>query len=186
MKARYALTSNADEMSDPPLTLSTERSELTLREFTLDDVDEYYALIDRNRAHLNRHGNYQFEHDADADDIRSYFENPWDTNVRLGVWSDRLLVGRVDLNPIDPPKWVLGYWLDEASTGKGIATVASRAAIAHARALGATEIYAGVTNGNGPSIRVLQRLGFVHIQDVDDRSRWRFPLIESPPPPVMA
>ena len=172
-------------MSDAAITLTTDRSNLILRELTNNHVDPYYALIDGNRVHLNQHGNYQFEHDADADAIRSYFEKPWDANVRLGIWFDEHLVGRVDLNPIDPPKWVLGYWLDEASTGRGIATSASRAAIAHAGRLGATEIYAGVTNGNAPSIRVLERLGFEHIQDVEDRSRWRLPLIKSPPPPVM-
>lgn len=77
------------------------------------------ALIDRNRAHLNQHGDYPFEHDANADDVHSYFENPWDTNVRLGIWSGDHLIGRVDLNPIDPPKWVLGYWIDGSFTGIG-------------------------------------------------------------------
>lgn len=173
-------------MTDPAVTLLTDRPSLILRELTTDDIDAYYALIDRNRAHLNQHGNYQFEHDADAAAIRSYFEHPWDTNVRFGIWLDDQLVGRVDLNPIDPPNWVLGYWLDESFTGRGIATTASRAAIDHAKSLGATEIYAGVTNGNEPSIRVLQRLGFEHIQDVENRSRWRFALIPDPPPPVMA
>jgi len=114
----------------------------------IEDIDAYYALVDRNRVHLNQHGDYQFEHDADVNAIRSYFETPWDTNVRLGIWSGNQVIGRVDLNPIDPPKWVLGYWVDEASTGRGIVAAACRAAIGHATTLGATEIYAGVTNGN--------------------------------------
>src|SRR3954451_20071596 len=167
-------------MRSPAATVATDRPDLTLRELTTDNIDAYYAVIDRNRAHINQHGNYQFEHDANSDDVRSYFENPWDANVRLGIWSNDDLVGRVDLNPIDPPKWVLGYWIDGSFTGRGIVTSACRAAIAHAKTLGATEIYAGVTNGNEPSIRVLQRLGFEHIQDVDNRSRWRLPLIEDP------
>jgi RimJ/RimL family protein N-acetyltransferase len=167
-------------------SLSTDQPDLVLRELTVDDVDAYYALVDRNRAHLNRHGNFPFERDADADAVRSYFEHPWDANVRLGIWSGHQLVGRVDLNPIDPPRWVLGYWLDEASTGRGIVTSACRAAIAHLGTMGATELYAAVTHGNEPSIRVLRRVGFEHIQDVEDRSRWRLALVEDPPPPVMA
>lgn len=173
-------------MTIPAITLATDRPEVTLRELTADDVDAYYELINRNRAHLNQHGNYRFEYDANADDIRGYFENPWDTNVRLGVWSTEQLIGRVDLNPIDPPRWVLGYWIDGSFSGRGIVTSACRAAIAYAATLGATEIYAGVTNGNDPSIRVLERLGFEHIQDMDDRSRWRLLLIDDPPPPLMA
>lgn len=168
------------------MTIPTDRPDVTLRELTIGDLDAYYPLVDRNRVHLNQHGNYQFEHDADADAIRSYFENPWDTNVRLGIWSDDHLIGRVDLNPIDPPKWVLGYWIDAAFTGRGIVTSACRAAISHARTLDATEIYAGVTNGNERSIRVLRRLGFEHIKNIENRSRWRLALVQDPPPPAMA
>jgi RimJ/RimL family protein N-acetyltransferase len=64
-------------------------------------------------------------------------------------------------------------------------TTACRAAIDHVRATGAHELYAGVTLGNQRSVRLLDRLGFEHIQDVDSRSRWRLPLILDPPPPFM-
>jgi ribosomal-protein-serine acetyltransferase len=157
-----------------------------LRELTIADVEPYYALVDRNRAHLNHFGNYELERDATFEDIRSYFESPWDANVRFGIWHDGALVGRVDLNPVSPPHWVLGYWLDEAHVGRGLATAAGREAIEHARTLGATELYAGVTHGNDRSIRVLERLGFEHVQDLPDRSRWRLALVDDPPPPVLA
>ena len=186
MDARSARGSNAGRVPGPTITLACARPGLTLRELTVDDVDGYHELIDRNRAHLNRFGDYTFERDATAENIRAYFDEPWDNNVRLGIWSDGHLVGRVDLNPIDPPRWVLGYWIDGAVTGQGIATVACRAAISYATTRGATEIYAGVTIGNEPSIRVLERLGFDHIQDLDDRTRWRLALVDDPPPPVMA
>lgn len=50
--------------------LATEVPEVVLRELSSRDVDVYYALSDRNRAHLNRHGDYQFERDATLDDVR--------------------------------------------------------------------------------------------------------------------
>ena len=162
-----------------------DRSDVVLRELSVDDVDTYYDLVDRNRAHLHQHGDYGFEHAADLAAIRAYFEQPWDVNIRFGIWLDGQLVGRVDLNPIDPPKWVLGYWIDGTWTGRGIVTSSCRAAIAHTVDVGATELYAGVTNGNDASVRVLQRLGFEHVQDVERRSRWRLALVEDPPPPVM-
>lgn len=168
------------------LILRTEVPDIFLRELLLGDLDAYYPLVDRNRLHLNQRGDYQFEQDATIDDLRAYLEEPWDTNIRLGIWSGDRLVGRVDLNPVNPPVWVLGYWLDEASTGQGIATVAARATIDHASRIGATEIYAGVTHGNEASEGVLRRLGFERIQDIENRSRWRLPLIPEPPPPVMA
>jgi RimJ/RimL family protein N-acetyltransferase len=167
------------------LVIATDRPDVVLRELSMSDLDNYYELVDRNRAHLNQRGDYGFEADATRDDIASYFTTPWDENVRLGVWLEEKLVGRVDLVPINPPHWAIGYWLDEAATGEGVATIACRTAIAHAGHLGATEIYAGITHGNIPSVGVIKRLGFDHIQDVDDRSRWRLALIDDAPPPVM-
>lgn len=166
--------------------LHTERSDVVLRELSKRDLDAYFELVDRNRNHLNQRGDYGFEAIATREDIANYFETPWDNNVRLGVWAGEALVGRADLVPINPPHWVLGYWLDEAATGRGIATAACRAAIDYSRSLGASELYAGITNGNTPSIGVVKRLGFEHIQDVENRSRWRLALSDDPPPPIMA
>ena len=165
--------------------IATDRPDLVLRELVMANLDGYYELVDRNRRHLNQRGDYAFEADATRDDLATYFAAPWDDNVRLGVWLGEQLVGRVDLVPIDPPRWVIGYWLDEAATGQGLATIACRAAIEHARGLGATEIYAGITNGNARSVGVVTRLGFAHVQDVENRSRWRLALTDDVPPPVM-
>lgn len=167
-------------------SVDTDVPGVVLRELASADLDAYYDLVDRNRAHLNQRSDYPFEAQASREDIARYFAAPWDTNVRFGVWLDDGLVGRIDLVPINLPRWVIGYWLDARVTGRGIATAGCRSAIAHARRLGATEIYAGITDGNAPSIGVAQRLGFEHIQDVEGRSRWRLPLVDDPPPPVMA
>lgn len=167
------------------LTISTDNPQVVLHELAISHLDVYFDLVDRNREHLNQRGDYGFEANATRDDLASYFRTPWDENVRLGVWLADQLVGRVDLVPIKPPHWVIGYWIDVAATGQGIATVACRAAIGHARSLGATEIYAGITNGNAASIGVVNRLGFEHIQDVENRSRWRLALVQDAPPPVI-
>jgi RimJ/RimL family protein N-acetyltransferase len=168
------------------LVVQTAVPQLVLRELTLGDEDAYFALVDRNREHLTQRGDYTFEGAASRDDIRAYFATPRDDNVRLGLWFEGQLIGRVDLVPINPPNWVIGYWLDSGWTGRGFMTAACRAAIEHARELGATEIYAGITNGNSSSVGVVNRLGFDHVQDVENRSRWRLALIDDPPPPVMA
>lgn len=164
--------------------LATEDAAIFLRPLTVDDIGQYYALVDRNRQHLTRHGDYGFFRHATLDDLRAHLAEG-STNVRLGVWLSGELIGRIDLNPINPPRWVLGYWLDERLTGKGLMTTACRAAIGHARALGALELYAGVTDGNERSVRLLQRLEFEHIQDVDGRSRWRLSMTPDLPPPFM-
>ena len=114
----------------PRVILPTERPDVVLRELSKGDIDPYFQLVDRNRNHLNQRGDYGFEAVATSEDVASYFENPWDDNVRLGIWCDEELVGRVDLVPVS--------------------------------------------------------LGFEQMQDVENRSRWRFVLTDSAPPPVMA
>ena len=171
--------------TQPGVLLATELPDVSLRELVASDLDDYYALVDRNRQHLNQYGDYQFEADATRDDIAAYFASPWDDNIRLGIWRTGELVGRVDLNPVHPPHWVIGYWVHCASTGRGVATSACRAAIDHSRSLGATEIYAGITHGNESSVAVVRRLGFGFIEDVETRSRWRLCLDPDAPPPVL-
>ena len=165
--------------------LPSEDPALVLRTLTIDDLEPYYAVVERNREHLTRHGDYEFLRDANFDDVRARFLESSRRSRWFGLWWSGELIGRVDLNPIDPPLWVLGYWLDEGHTGRGLMTAACRAAVGHARTLGATEVYAGVADGNEPSVRLLRRLGFEHLQDVAGRSRWRLPLIADPPPPFM-
>ncbi len=71
----------------------------------------------------------------------------------------RAAVGRVPLSAADHVE--LGYWLDAAATGRGLATEATRAllgAAATVPGMGHAEIRCDV--GNGRSAAVPQRLGF--------------------------
>lgn len=83
--------------------------------------------------------------------------------------------GRVPLPAADRAE--LGYWLDAAATGQGLATEAARALLDVAATLpGLThaEIRCGVDNG--PSAAVPRRLGF-HLAGVEEEAQvWRKPL----------
>ena len=174
---------NARRVEDE--SLATEDPALVLRPLAHHDVERYYALVDRNRSHLTRHGDFEFYREATVEDVRAQFVERAGHILRFGVWYSGELIGRLDLNPIDPPRWALGYWLDERFTGRGLMTAACKGAIGHARTFGATEVYAGVRDGNARSVRLLRRLGFEHLQDVQGRSRWRLPLTPDPPEPFM-
>jgi RimJ/RimL family protein N-acetyltransferase len=157
--------------------LATDLPELVLRELSSPDADTYYALLDRNRDHFRRFGDYTEEINATREWVASYFDDPPDGNTRFGIWLRGQLIGRVDLNPVDPPRYGIGYWLSGASTGHGYATVACRAAIDYGRdVLGATDVFAGVTVGNNKSIAVLIRLGFVLVAQFDSYDRYHLAL----------
>lgn len=144
---------------------------------TADDIDSYYTLVDRNRDHLSRHGDYINLTHATRASVRASLTEPSDANRQFGIWLDTTLIGRADMIPRLPGHFVLGYWLGEAYTGKGYATVACRALIAYAREyLGATAIFAGVTKGNAASEAVLGRLGFGAIADKGSYTRFKLTL----------
>lgn len=84
-----------------------------------------------------------------------------DTTFRFGIVFQGALIGRIDLIGVEPPRYSLGYWVCESAAGRGYASAALVALIAFARSgLDATDLYAGVTHGNGPSERLLLRAGF--------------------------
>jgi RimJ/RimL family protein N-acetyltransferase len=159
------------------ICLATSLDGLELRELGPVEACEYHALVDSNRQHLSKYGDYLDERDATRQSVVAYFRDPPDRNIRLGIWRAGALIGRVDLNPVDPPRYSLGYWLDSSHCGRGYATRACSAAIRYARdELGASDIFAGVAHANSPSVALLCRLGFQCVADFDRYSRFRLAL----------
>ena len=153
--------------------ITTECPSLCLSRLSIDDIDAYYALIDRNRRHLTQHGNYLDMQTATRETVREELERPT-PNLVLGIRLDDVLIGRVDLIPKEPSTFVIGYWLGQEWLGRGYVTMACRTVIAHAHtSLDATTIYAGVTKDNDRSEAVLARLGFTLVQDMGSYNRFR-------------
>lgn len=160
-----------------PGTLATSMNDLTVGALRRDDAHSYHALVRRNIGHLTRLGDYRDEVAMSRDKITETFADERPVSGRFGIRLDGTLVGRVDLVPVDPPRFGLGYWLDEAATGRGLATEAVRAVLSHARDdLAATEIFAGVTHGNAKSVALLVRLGFEQVESFETYDRYRLAL----------
>ncbi|HEX7349776.1 GNAT family protein [Brachybacterium sp.] len=96
---------------------------------------------------------------ADREDGRSL-----PLTIRLEERGTTRIVGRLNLSGITRGAFQstsLGYWVDHAATGRGVATHAVRTAIAAAfGGLGLHRIQAEVQVDNDASVHVLQKCGF--------------------------
>lgn len=80
------------------------------------------------------------------------------THVEAGV------IGSVGFNRTAGKAWEIGYWVDKAVQGRGVATEAASALLAWGRTeFGVTEFVAGHFQDNPASGRVLEKLGFARI-----------------------
>ena len=80
------------------------------------------------------------------------------THAEAGV------IGSVGFNRAGDEAWEIGYWVDKAVQGKGVATEAAQALLAWGeREFGVTQFVAGHFKDNPASGRVLEKLGFVRV-----------------------
>lgn len=92
-----------------PPHLPTELPEIELRALTAADAEAYHALAQGSRDHLTHFGDYGELVAADLDEIRRELSDSKERNVRMGIRRGDELLGRVDLNPVEPGAFVLGY-----------------------------------------------------------------------------
>ena len=146
-----------------PLVIPTEKDPVILRQLTIEDAPAYFEAVDANRNHLSQFGDETAAKYPNLESVEESFLNPSNpAKLRLGIWDSNTFVGSANLTPGEDGKSAeIGYWLDDRHTGKGYATVATRALAAHARQQRFHRVFANVTVGNEASASVLKRAGFV-------------------------
>ena len=144
--------------------LATER--LTLTPPTLDDAAFVLELLNDPGwiANIGDRGV------RTLDDARAYIADRFSKSlwlvVRDGAGERVGMCGLVDREGLDHPD--IGYAYLERHAGKGYATEAARAVLAHGReALGHETILAITAPGNTPSQRVLEKIGLTFVQMID-------------------
>lgn len=157
------------------MEIRTAREGLVLKALT--DAGEYYELVQANAGHLTRLGDYT---ELVAKTLPEIVEHLARTSLAFGIRENGALCGAVELLPVEPPKYGLGYWLAENACGRGLATLSCEAVISYAReSLEATDVFAGVSHGNDSSAAVLQRAGFKPVRRFDDYTRFHRHLAEA-------
>lgn len=171
--AGFELPSNA--------VLRTAVQDLVLKELGPIDAETFHTLLQNNRAHLTAHGDFEQEVAAPLEKWIAEFASATRADFRFGIFLAERLIGRLDIIPVDPPKYSIGYWLEEGATGRGYAGAAVARLVTLAREeLNASDLYAGVTHGNVRSEALLGRLGFVPVASFERYKRFHLPL--QPPP----
>jgi RimJ/RimL family protein N-acetyltransferase len=159
------------------VTIELSVGGVVLRPLESRDAADYCPLVRRNASYLGPDWADDVQA-SEADQARSFDANP-DPPMMFAIVAGGVLIGRIDLVPVDPPRFGLGYWVSQEHSGNGIATSAVGAVVAYARhALAAADVYAGVSHGNTASERVLARNGFKRVARFDTYDRFQRTLAE--------
>lgn len=163
-----------------PLEIKSANSHVSLKQYTIGDAQDIFALIDRNRPHLSQFTDKtSFKYKTLEDVEKSILKpKPKDKNkLRFTIRNeDNVLVGTVNLKPDShkKDKAEIGYYIGKeftyTLTGKNYIDEAVKLLTDFAfKNMGLNEIVAVVDQGNVASEKVLRRCGF-DIKENDQES----------------
>ena|SRR5215217_2137080 len=151
---------------------------INLREITVDDAKTIVNLTDYEIAKYLYEVPYPYRIDDALNFIKSSYDNfkshkaiTFGIEYKNMLESKPLLVGTIGIKDIDyvKKKANIGYWIGKQYQGKGIATECVKLVVNYAfDVLKLKEISAYVFPNNNPSIRVLEKNGFVKTRKVNE------------------
>src|SRR5260221_3426993 len=104
-----------------PLEIQSSDGQIVLRQYTPEDADEVFALIDQNRGYLSQFGDDTSDKYPTLESFRESILSPKKpSRLRFGIRSkDGVIVGSINLTPDDdnPKRAEIGYWLGKESEG---------------------------------------------------------------------
>jgi ribosomal-protein-serine acetyltransferase len=154
-------------MSNKPVLCIQVNEETQLRLLEERHVEDYFALIERNKAYLHEWIAVE-AYEGPVEMLQAYVKQRLLQFVNgeayhLGIWYQDALVGILDYRLNGRNRSVeLGYWLDEAMQGKGIVTQACRTLVRHAfEEHQMHKVVISCAIDNPRSRAVAERLGFL-------------------------
>lgn len=153
-------------MSNIPVLCIQVNEETQLRLFEERHVENYFALIERNKAYLREWIAVE-TYEGPVETLKAYVKQRLlqfveGSGYHLGIWYRDALVGILDYRL----NWrggnvELGYWLDAAMQGRGIVTQACRTMVRHAfEEHQVHKVVISCAIDNPRSRAVAERLGF--------------------------
>ncbi len=154
-------------MNNTPLLCIQVDEEIQLRLHEALYAEEYFALIDRNHAHLRQWMPW-LDSERTVEDLRTYmrltllqFAN--NEGFQTSIWYGGKIAGSIGYDNFN---WQartteIGYWLGTEFQGKGIMTRACRALVTYAfEHYQLNKIRINCATGNTRSRAIPERLGF--------------------------
>ncbi|MFH1010515.1 MAG: GNAT family protein [bacterium] len=151
--------------------------ELVLRQFSLQDTDQIFSLIDRNREHLSHFGDTTAEKYPNLETVYASIDSPPNpSRLRLGIWASGTLVGSINLTPNNHVHSAeIGYYLGQEFQGKRYMTRTIKRLVRYGfEDLGLHEIWARVSVGNLASAAVLLGSGFTRVEEKSTAADWYY------------
>jgi ribosomal-protein-serine acetyltransferase len=139
---------------------------LTLREVSLENTEEFFALVDNNREYLGKWLPW-VKNNTRPEDSENFIEYTKEQREQgstygFGLFYENKLVGHASLMHITDEKTPeIGYWIAEEASGKGITTSAAKALTDFGfDSLGLNKIIIRAEPGNIGSNKVAEKLGY--------------------------
>jgi RimJ/RimL family protein N-acetyltransferase len=161
-------------MLDKPLVLIVDE-EITLKQFSVEDVDEIFYLIDRNRAHLSQYDDITAEKYPTKNSVLESIINPANSlRLRFGILANSVYVGSINLTLGKEKEAEVGYYLGKEFEGKGFISRSLKRIIKYGfEELLCNTIWAGTHLDNKKSQKVLESCGFARYDDDSGKMCYR-------------
>lgn len=160
-----------------PIELLSKDGLLLLRQFTPQDSEEIFSLIDRNRAHLSQFGDTTAQKYPTVESVRESIEQPKNPKRLRFCMRNRQgqLVGSINITPDenDPTTAEIGYYLGSEFQKQGYMRKAVETLTEYGfETLKIKSIYGDVTEGNTASSSVLLKAGYQETGKHDGKIRY--------------
>lgn len=149
------------------MVLLPATQDVVIRSFTLDDLDELFAIVDANRDFLRQWLPWADRIQEPADEA-PYVEMALEKEARgegfeAGIYRQNQLIGSIGLHFVNEETRAteIGYWLVQNQTGGGVMTACVRSVVNYCFAtLKLNRIEIRAAGDNFKSRAVPERLGF--------------------------
>ncbi len=166
------------EMSTNPkdlIEVSLPGDTISIRQFSLEDAQRYFDLIDYDREHYSQFDDVTASKYQAVEDVRESMLHPKPNKYRFGIWDGDTMVGSVNLTMHEDGADEIGYWVGAQYTGHGYAARALKPLTAFGfNHLNKEELFARVFVGNEASRKTLEKVGFT--PEGEEDGHWIFKL----------